>query len=112
MSDKTLDYFKEKNENFPEEMPRMENTKVSSMKTMSGLIGDSTQDQMSLSFPGCGFLSFYYLGVNACLKKYGLIDENTIICGASSGVMTGLLLLLDLPLGMSSSMQSQFFNNF
>ena len=70
------------------------------------MIAPSSQlfdSEMSLSFAGCGFLSFYYLGVGTCLRQYSL-SKRTVYCGASSGAMAGLSMCLDMTIGMCRSL--------
>ncbi|XP_030755609.1 1-acylglycerol-3-phosphate O-acyltransferase Pnpla3-like isoform X1 [Sitophilus oryzae] len=58
---------------------------------------------MNLSFAGCGFLGMYHVGVACCFRKYAphlLLDK---ISGASFGAIAACCLLLDLPLGETTS---------
>lgn len=58
---------------------------------------------MNLSFAGCGFLGMYHIGVACCFRKYAphlLLDK---ISGASFGAIAACCLLLDLPLGETTS---------
>ena len=54
---------------------------------------------LSISFCGSGFLCLYYMGVASCFRRHSIVDDKTIVCGASSGALAALSVCLDLPLG-------------
>ncbi|XP_076273462.1 brummer isoform X5 [Rhynchophorus ferrugineus] len=58
---------------------------------------------MNLSFAGCGFLGIYHVGVACCFRKYAPHLLLNKISGASAGAMAACCLLLDLPLGETTS---------
>ncbi|EDV29289.1 uncharacterized protein TRIADDRAFT_18188 [Trichoplax adhaerens] len=57
---------------------------------------------MNLSLAGCGFLGLYHLGVVSCLKEHAPQFVNSLrsVSGASAGALSGLVLLVDCPLGL------------
>ncbi|XP_019755316.2 1-acylglycerol-3-phosphate O-acyltransferase Pnpla3 isoform X2 [Dendroctonus ponderosae] len=58
---------------------------------------------MNLSFAGCGFLGIYHIGVACCFRKYAPHLLLNKISGASAGAIAACCLLLDLPLGETTS---------
>ncbi|XP_066141434.1 1-acylglycerol-3-phosphate O-acyltransferase Pnpla3-like isoform X2 [Euwallacea fornicatus] len=58
---------------------------------------------MNLSFAGCGFLGIYHVGVACCFRKYAPHLLLNKISGASAGAIAACCLLLDLPLGETTS---------
>ncbi|XP_063914558.1 patatin-like phospholipase domain-containing protein 2 isoform X3 [Zophobas morio] len=58
---------------------------------------------MNLSFAGCGFLGIYHVGVACCFRKYAPHLCLNKISGASAGAIAACCLLLDLPLGETTS---------
>ncbi|CAG9766070.1 unnamed protein product [Ceutorhynchus assimilis] len=58
---------------------------------------------MNLSFAGCGFLGIYHVGVACCFRKYAPHMLLNKISGASAGAIAACCLLLDLPLGETTS---------
>ncbi|XP_054158481.1 uncharacterized protein LOC128956790 [Oppia nitens] len=60
-------------------------------------------DQMSISFAGCGFLGLYHVGVATCFRQYAPLTNQTLVAGASAGALAAMALVLRLPLGESTS---------
>ncbi|XP_050303227.1 1-acylglycerol-3-phosphate O-acyltransferase Pnpla3-like isoform X3 [Anthonomus grandis grandis] len=58
---------------------------------------------MNLSFAGCGFLGLYHVGVACCFRKYAPHLLLNKISGASAGAIAACCLLLDLPIGQTTS---------
>ncbi|XP_060531801.1 1-acylglycerol-3-phosphate O-acyltransferase Pnpla3 isoform X1 [Cylas formicarius] len=58
---------------------------------------------MNLSFAGCGFLGIYHVGVACCFRKYAPQLLLNKISGASAGAIAACSLILDLPLGETTS---------
>lgn len=57
----------------------------------------------SLSFSGCGFLGFYYIGVTSCLSERAphLLRDARMFFGSSAGALHCVTFLAGIPLGMS-----------
>lgn len=57
----------------------------------------------SLSFAGCGFLGFYYVGVTSCLSERApqLLRNVRKFFGASAGALYCAFYLSGIPLGRS-----------
>lgn len=57
----------------------------------------------SLSFAGCGFLGFYYVGVTSCLSERAphLLRHARKFFGASAGALHCAFYLAGIPLGKS-----------
>lgn len=57
----------------------------------------------SLSFAGCGFLGFYYIGVTRCLSERAphLLRHARKFFGASAGALHCAFFLSGIPLGRS-----------
>lgn len=58
----------------------------------------NTEEKMSLSFSGCGFMGIYHVGVGIALRKYAPQLLYGKICGASAGSMVACGLICDLPI--------------
>ncbi|KAF6202033.1 hypothetical protein GE061_004429 [Apolygus lucorum] len=53
-------------------------------------------EEMSMSFSGCGFLGLYYAGVAVCFKRYAPHIRFNHISGASAGAIAASSLLCDM----------------
>ncbi|CAH1127889.1 unnamed protein product [Ceutorhynchus assimilis] len=58
---------------------------------------------MNLSFAGCGFLGIYHVGVACCFRKYAPHLLLNKVSGASAGALAACSLILDMPLGETTS---------
>ncbi|XP_054158375.1 patatin-like phospholipase domain-containing protein 2 [Oppia nitens] len=58
----------------------------------------TNNDQMSISFAGCGFLGLYHIGVASCLKNYAPVGNRTLLVGTSAGALAATSMCLNLSL--------------
>ncbi|RWS26504.1 patatin-like phospholipase domain-containing protein 2 [Leptotrombidium deliense] len=63
----------------------------------------TTNNELNLSFAGCGFLGIYHVGVASCFREYCPEVCNAKISGASVGALVATAMACNLPLGESTS---------
>ena len=109
LSDKSLENFKKITNRYDSGDGLNQETTAQSSSSSEGMDSttepNTTSDEssdprpLSISFCGSGFLGLYYMGVASCFRRHSIIDDKTIVCGASSGALAALSMCLDLPLG-------------
>lgn len=63
----------------------------------------SSEEELNLSFAGCGFLGIYHVGVASCVRQYAPHLIANKIAGASAGAIAAVGLVCDLDLGKRES---------
>ena len=58
-------------------------------------------ENVNLSFAGCGFLGIYHVGVASCLREYAPQLIARKVGGASAGALVAAAMLTDCCLGES-----------
>lgn len=72
--------------------------------------GTMSDNGVSFSFAGCGFLGIYQIGVASCLhQQVPHLLENAKFAGASAGAVIACCLMCDVPMG--KNILSLFFHH-